>query len=82
MKNVAIYARVSTHEQDPDMQLMALRDYAKKRDFNIFNEYIDVISAKAETRENYVRLTIKEKLSFRDLERQINTSSFEKSDDC
>ncbi|NQY74379.1 MAG: recombinase family protein [Candidatus Margulisbacteria bacterium] len=56
MKNVAIYARVSTHEQDPDMQLMALRDYAKKRDFHIFNEYVDIISGKTETRENYDRL--------------------------
>jgi DNA invertase Pin-like site-specific DNA recombinase len=56
MKNVAIYARVSTHEQDPDMQLMALRDYATKRDFHVFNEYVDVISGKTETRENYDRL--------------------------
>lgn len=31
-----------------------------------------------EEREFYVRLTIKEKLSFRELERQINTSSFER----
>ena len=34
MHNVAIYARVSAYEQDPDMQLMALRDYANKRDFH------------------------------------------------
>jgi len=56
MKNVAIYARVSTHEQDPDMQLMALRDYAQKRDFHIFSEYVDFISGTTETRESYDRL--------------------------
>ena len=43
MKNVAICARVSAYEQDPDMQLMALRDYANKRDFHIFNECINDI---------------------------------------
>lgn len=37
----AIYARVSTRDQSPDMQLEALRQYAKQRQFEIFDEYID-----------------------------------------
>ena len=46
MKKAAIYARVSTHDQDPDMQLMALRDYAEKRNFNVYKEYVDYTSGK------------------------------------
>ncbi len=40
---VAIYARVSTKNngQDPDTQLMALRDYAKARKLEIFSEDAD-----------------------------------------
>ena len=41
---VAIYARVSTKNngQDPETQLMALREYAKARQLEIFAEYVDV----------------------------------------
>ncbi len=41
---VAIYARVSTKNngQDPETQLMALRDYAKARGLEIFSEYADI----------------------------------------
>ena len=41
---IAIYARVSTKNngQDPETQLMALRDYAKARKLEIFTEYVDV----------------------------------------
>lgn len=56
MKKAAIYARVSTQEQSPDMQLIALREYAEKRGFEIFREYVDVISGVAETREAYGQL--------------------------
>jgi len=43
-KRVALYARVSTknHGQDPETQLMALRDYAKARKLEVFSEYTDV----------------------------------------
>lgn len=41
---VAIYARVSTHDQDPDGQLMALRDFAKRRNFEIYKEYVDYVT--------------------------------------
>ena len=42
MKKVAIYVRVSTHEQDPTMQLSDLRRYAQQRGFEIYREYVDL----------------------------------------
>ncbi len=40
---VALYARVSTkNSQDPETQLMALREYAKARRLEVFGEYVDV----------------------------------------
>ena len=38
---VAIYARVSTDEQNPELQLRELRDYAERRGFVIHREYIE-----------------------------------------
>lgn len=38
---VAIYARVSTGEQNPELQLRELRDYAERRGFAIHREYIE-----------------------------------------
>ncbi len=40
---VALYARVSTKHngQDPETQLMALREYAKARKLEVFGEYVD-----------------------------------------
>ena len=37
---MAIYAPVSTLDQDPQMQLRELRAYAKHRTFPIANEFI------------------------------------------
>ncbi|MBC8457582.1 MAG: recombinase family protein [Deltaproteobacteria bacterium] len=42
MKKVALYVRVSTKDQNPAMQVSDLRRYAQQRDFEIFNEYVDV----------------------------------------
>jgi len=41
---VALYARVSTKNngQDPETQLLALREYAKARKLEIFSEYADI----------------------------------------
>ncbi len=42
-KRVALYARVSTNNrQDPETQLLALREYAKARRLEVFAEYVDV----------------------------------------
>ena len=56
---VAIYARVSTkgHNQDPETQLIALREYAKARGFDVVDEYVDVgISGSKESRPALNRL--------------------------
>lgn len=39
---VAIYARVSTKDQDPEMQLLDLRRYANGSRFEIYHEFIDI----------------------------------------
>jgi DNA invertase Pin-like site-specific DNA recombinase len=41
---VAIFARVSTSEQNPESHLFALREYAGRRGFSIFKEYVDHVS--------------------------------------
>ena len=40
----ALYARVSTFDQDPTMQLRELRAYAQHRNLDIVGEFIDQIS--------------------------------------
>ncbi|MDA2929986.1 recombinase family protein, partial [Acidobacteria bacterium AH-259-O06] len=53
MTKTALYARVSTRNngQDPETQLLALREYAKARRFEVFEEYVDVgISGAKESR--------------------------------
>jgi DNA invertase Pin-like site-specific DNA recombinase len=44
MKTVVIYARCSTRDQETDNQVSQLRDYAKKQDWQIVEEIIDVCS--------------------------------------
>ena len=39
--NVAIYCRVSTNQQDSDMQLSELRNYCQQKSWNIAHEYVD-----------------------------------------
>lgn len=41
---VAIYARVSATDQNPEAQLMALRAYAGQRGFTVEREYVDRVS--------------------------------------
>jgi DNA invertase Pin-like site-specific DNA recombinase len=57
-KRVAIYARVSTIEkrQNPETQLMALREYAERRGFQKVGEYIDYASGTREDRPQYQAL--------------------------
>ncbi len=38
---VALYARVSTDDQNCEMQLSALREYALARNWNVADEYVD-----------------------------------------
>lgn len=50
MKRVAIYYRVSTEDQKPDLQVDQLREYAARREFEIVGEYIDKVSGAARKR--------------------------------
>jgi len=58
LKRVALYARVSTkNSQDPETQLLALREYAKARRLAAFSEYVDVgISGSQDNRASLNRL--------------------------
>lgn len=56
MKRVILYARVSTRDQNIDMQLIDMRSYAEVRKLNIVKEYIDYASGSRSDRENYQRL--------------------------
>lgn len=56
MKRVTLYARVSTKEQNIDMQIIDLRAYAEARGLHIIKEYIDYASGSKNDRENYVKL--------------------------
>jgi predicted site-specific integrase-resolvase len=41
-QRIAIYARVSTlHNQNPEMQLAELREYASRRGWEVTAEYVD-----------------------------------------
>jgi len=41
-KKVALYARVSTHDQNPDLQLHALRELAQRRGWVVHGEFVDI----------------------------------------
>ena len=49
---VAIYARVSTGEQSPELQLRELRDYAGRRGFAVHREYVDQASGDVRRRQH------------------------------
>src|SRR4051794_20831914 len=55
-RRVAIYARVSTQDQDPQMQLRELRTYAKLRAFTIAHEFIDHVSGATSVRPELSQL--------------------------
>lgn len=55
---VALYARVSTDDQgqNPETQLFRLRDIAKARGYEIYDEYVDFRSGKDANRPEFQRL--------------------------
>ena len=57
-KRAVIYARVSTDEdrQNPETQLMHLREFADRRGFTVIEEFIDYGSGKSAARKHYQRL--------------------------
>lgn len=50
---IAIYVRVSTNKQEVKNQLIQLREYCKKKNYEIFKEYTDIISGKETSRPYY-----------------------------
>ena len=55
-KRVAIYARVSTLDQNPQMQLQELRAYAKRRALNLVYEFVDHASGAKDQRPELTQL--------------------------
>jgi len=56
MKNVAIYARVSTRDQEPKTQLKELRAYARRRRLKVIVELVDTESGAARSRPQLDKL--------------------------
>lgn len=52
-KVVALYVRVSTDTQEESNQLDELREYCERCNYDIFHEYVDVISGKEISRPAY-----------------------------
>lgn len=50
MVKCAIYARVSTLDQNPENQIISLKKYALDRGYSIFNDYIDRIGGCSDSR--------------------------------
>lgn len=53
---VGIYSRVSKETSDNTNQLIILRDYCQKLNFEIFDEYVDVISGGSPNRPEFNRM--------------------------
>ncbi len=64
MKQVVLYARVSTNNghQDPEMQLVELRDYAVRRGLIVTGEFVDRVSGSKESRPQLNQLMADAKL--------------------
>lgn len=55
----ALYARVSTREQDAEMQLRDLREHCRRREWEIAGEYVDLgVSGSKESRPELNRLMV------------------------
>lgn len=59
MNRVALYARVSTHVQDAEMQLREMREYCRNRGWILASEYVDTgVSASKDSRPELNRLML------------------------
>ena len=52
-KKIAVYIRVSTDKQESENQLLQLREYCKKSNYEIYKEYTDIVSGKEDKRISY-----------------------------
>lgn len=57
-KRAILYARVSTGDQNPETQLLDLRQMAQQRGYEIIQEYVDTISGSKSKRPGLDRLMI------------------------
>lgn len=55
-KKVAIYTRISKETSDSTNQLIVLRDYCRKMDYDIYDEYVDVISGASSNKPEFNRM--------------------------
>jgi DNA invertase Pin-like site-specific DNA recombinase len=53
---IAIYARVSTEKQETENQLLQLREFASKQDWQIFLEYVDYESGSKSNRAAFTQM--------------------------
>ena len=53
---IGIYARISKDSSDMDNQLLVLRDYCKRMNYEIVNEYTDIISGAAANRQEFTKM--------------------------
>lgn len=53
MTKAALYVRVSTDKQEVLNQVIALKEYCQKKQYEVFNVYADIISGKEKTRPNF-----------------------------
>jgi len=56
MHRAIIYTRVSTRDQNPEMQLTDLRDYCQARKLKVVKEYVDYGSGVKNDRANYLAM--------------------------
>lgn len=52
----AVYVRVSTDKQEIDNQLLQLRPYCERAGYVIYNEYVDVVSGRKDSRPAWNQL--------------------------
>ena len=53
MRQTAIYVRVSTEKQEAENQLLQLREFAKRSGWQIYKEYVDIISGTRDSRPQF-----------------------------
>lgn len=53
---IAIYSRVSKESSDNSNQLLILRDYCQKMNYEIYDEYVDVVSGGSPNRPEFNRM--------------------------
>lgn len=53
---VAIYIRVSTESQNPEMQINELQDYCRSRNWEIYQIFMDKLSGKNTNRPQFQEL--------------------------